>query len=429
MSRLDARDATLPLARVRVGGKPRRYEHLALLLVGSLALASFAAPLVAQEEPAEQPAPAPIVAENVEGRAAVLNNDLPAAQDEALEDAKQRAVEQVVGVFVSEETLVQQAIVVDEFVRTRAAGYVESYVVTKQPWIDEVGLCRIEITASVRPQIETDLRRDLCAEDEVVVVIPEFVDGEPSPEPVLQNYIVTRLVEAGFRVKDAAQLENIKERDRALALAKGAAQQAAEIGLRFLASTAITGRAEATLVSTRPFGASYTLYTYRARATVRGVKTDTADLLFNKDIFGENVAGLDPQAAAQKALSSVLEQVGEYMLTKMQEHMGTLQHKIQVDIDGVPSEIEFERFKNYLGALRWVEQVEPLQFSTERSSLTIVYAPKTAILARRLSAEKRYQVIDFSPNRILCRYLPPPPEAPAEPSETPPQQPSPLAGN
>jgi len=357
------------------------------------------------------------VAENVEGRAAVINDDLPAAQDEALEDAKRRAVEQVVGVFVEQETLVQRAMVVDDFIRTRAGGYVESYVVTKQPWIDEVGLCRIEITASVRPQIQGDLRRDLCADDELVVVIPELIEGQQSPEPIVQNYIVTRLVEAGFRAKDATQLENIKERDRALALAKGSQQEAAEIGLRFLASTVVTGRAEATLINKQPFGTSYTIYTYRGRATVRGVSTDTADILFNKDVLGENVVALDPQGAAQKALSLVLEQVGEYTLRKMQERMGTLKHQIQVDIDGLPEEKEFERFKNYLGALRWVEQVEAVQFSPERSTLTIVYGPKTAILASRLRADKRYEVLDFSKNRILCRYLAPPPQPPESPGE------------
>jgi len=398
------------------------------LLIVCAVLLCAVAPLLGQEETTTEPAPTPIVAEHIEGRAAVINNDLPAAQDEALEDAKRRAVEQVVGVFVEQETLVQQAMVVDDFIRTRAGGYVESYVLTKQPWVDEVGLCRVEITASVRPEIQGDLRREACAEDELVVVIPEFVDGEASAEPVVQNYIVTRLVEAGFRVKDATQLENIKERDQALALAKGGAGEAAEIGLRFLASVAITGRAEANLVGSRAFGTSYTAYTYRARATVRAVRTDTAEVLFNQDVFGENVMALDPQGAAQKALSAVLEEVGEYALTKMQERMGTLKHQIEVDIDGVPSEAEFERFKNYLSLLRWVEQVEAAQFAPERSTLTIFYAPKTSILASRLRADRRYEVLDFSKNRIVCKYLPPPPEPAPQPSESPAGQPVPVPG-
>jgi len=364
--------------------------------------------------------------EHVEGRAAVINNDLPAAEDEAIEDAKRRAVEDVVGVYVEQETLVQQAIVVDNFIRTRAGGYVENYLITKQPWVDEIGLCRVEITASVRPQIEGDLRREVSAEDSLVVVIPEFIDGQASAEPVVQNYLITALLEAGFRVKDATQLRNIQERDRALALARGAAQEAAEIGLRFLSGTVLTGRAEARLVDKGPWGTSFTRYSYTARATVRAVRTDTGDILLNTDVSGPRVIALDPQTAAQKALGEVLQQVGECVLAKMQERMGALKHAVQVDVDGLPDQKAFERFKNYLSAMRWVEQVESVQFSPQRSTFTIVYGPKTSILASRLALDKRCEVLDFSPNRVLCRYLAPPEEPKPEPSSGVSQSPPPL---
>ena len=387
---------------------------LALTAILCLGLVVFA------DEPAPAPPP-PITVENVEGRAAIIGGDLPTADDEALEDAKMRAVEQAVGLYVEEETLVQQGLLVDNFVRTRASGYVQDFITTKQPWTDTIGLRRVEITANIRPQVKEGLIKEICSDEALLVAIPEFVGEDPSSEPVVQNEVISRVLDAGFRVKDATQLKNIQERERALKILGGDEKAAAEIGLRFLANIVITGRAEATFVAERPFGQSFTSYTYRGRATVRAVKTDTAEIIFNKDFFGKNVMDLDKAAAAQKALQSVLAPLGDFVVERMREHLGSLKRQVLVEIEGLPDEKALERFKNLVSALRWVEEVAVENFATERSRISLTYAPKTAFLASRLAQDPSYQVLDFSTNRVLCRYQAPPPSPPAEtPSAQPP---------
>jgi len=376
-------------------------------LLLALAAALFCLQYALAQEQAPAPPP-PITVEDVEGRAAIIGGDLPTADDEALEDAKQRAVEQAVGLYVEEETLVQQGLLVDNFVRTRASGYVQDYLITKQPWTDEIGLRRVRITANIRPQVKEGLVKEVCSDEALVVVIPEQVDGAALSEPIVQNEVITRLIEAGLRVKDAAQLKNIQERERALKTLQGDARAAAEIGLRFLANIVVTGQAEATCVEERPFGTTFRFYTYGARVTLRAVKTDTAEIIFNKDFFVDKVGDVHRATAARKALQSVLASVGDYVVERMREHLGNLKRRVIVEAEGLPDALALDRLKNLISSQRWVEEVRLEAFSPERSAISLTYGPKTAFLASRLAQDPTYKVLDFSPNRILCRYQPPP---------------------
>jgi hypothetical protein len=353
----------------------------------------------------EQGTPKPIVVEGVEGAAAIIT-DLPTADEEALTNAKFRAVEQALGLYVEEQTLVEQALVVDNFVRTKAQGYVDSFVVTKGPWTDEDNVRHVVITASVRPELPGDVLKEVVSEESIVVLLPEYVDGEEQGEGLVTNEIITSLVEQGYRVKDVSQLLAIKGRDVALAALRGESEAVAQIGLRFLANVIVTGRAEAELVASGPFGKSYRFYTYRATATVKAVKADTGDIIFNKQIQGKNFGGLDKVGSAQGALANVSRSLTKYMLEQMSSLFEESAREITVEVLDLPSSDAHERFKNFLSELRWVEEVKAEEFSPQRSVFTCKYAPKTILLATRMDRPGEYKLLEFSRNRIVVRALP-----------------------
>jgi len=376
---------------------------------------------VARADGEQQAKPPPIVVEGVEGMAAIIT-DVPTADEEAVTNAKFRAVEQAVGLYVQEEALVEQAILVDQFVRTRAQGYVESFVITKQPWTDADQIRHVVITASVAPQLPGDILKDVVSEESIAVLLPEYIDGEEQQEGLITNDVITALVEQEYRVKDVSQLLAIKERDSAL---RAEPEVSAKIGLRFLTNVIVTGRVEASLVSSGPFGYSYTRYTYRATATIRAVKADTGDIIFNKQIRGRNSAGLDQLAAAQAALENITEPLTDYMLRQMSSLFEETAREITVEVLDLASSDAHARFKNFLSSVRWVQEVEAEEYSSERSIFTCKYAPKTILLASRMDRPNEYKLLEYSRNRIVVRALAPP-EAPSggvTPALPPPQAP------
>lgn len=68
----------------------------------------------------------------VEGIAAVVNNDVGAARDRAVDDAKRKAVEQVMGAAVKAESTVQNNQLVEDKIISRASGFVKSYEIKSQ---------------------------------------------------------------------------------------------------------------------------------------------------------------------------------------------------------------------------------------------------------------------------------------------------------
>jgi len=373
-----------------------------MVVLSSLLLAG--AVWAAEEAKEEEKAP-PIVVEEVEGTAAIIT-DVPTADEEALTNAKFRAVEQALGLYVEEEALVEQAMVVDHFVRTKSSGYVESYIITKPPWTDSDNIRHVVITASVRAELPGDVLKEIVSEESIVVLLPEYIKGEEAEEGLITNEVITALVEEGYRVKDVSQLLAIKERDLGLAALQGDREAEAKIGLRFLANVIVTGKVESDLVASGPFGESYKFYTYRATATVRAVKADTGDIIFNRQIRGQNRGGLDELAAAQEALANVSEPLKRYMIRQMASLLREESRQMTVEVLDLASPEAHERFKNYLSSLRWVQEVEAQEYSPERSIYTCKYAPKTILLATRMDRRGEYKLLEYSRNRIVVRALP-----------------------
>src|SRR5579872_4574461 len=113
-----------------------RSELMRLTILCLIALTIWASPLRAQVEPEEMQA----VAEG----AAVLNDDVAAAEEEAVWDAKRNAVEQAVGVFVQARTVGRNFELEEDEVRGRSDGFVRRWeIVPESEHVQNTGAGRI----------------------------------------------------------------------------------------------------------------------------------------------------------------------------------------------------------------------------------------------------------------------------------------------
>ena len=82
------------------------------------------------------------------GFAAVLNNDVGKARDDAIENALRMSVEQAVGTMVDSATLVENFQMVEDRILTRSHGYVSNYQILKES--QPPGAYQVKVSAVVK---------------------------------------------------------------------------------------------------------------------------------------------------------------------------------------------------------------------------------------------------------------------------------------
>ena len=66
------------------------------------------------------------------GVGSILNGDVAHAKDDAVEDALRQALEQTMGLFVSSETLVENAAVIEDNIYSKTQGYIQKYDILRE---------------------------------------------------------------------------------------------------------------------------------------------------------------------------------------------------------------------------------------------------------------------------------------------------------
>lgn len=137
----------------------------------------------------------------VEGCGTIIGGDISQAKDEAVIAARVKALEQVAGVHLDSDTLLQNEILFDAVVRTRATGYIKADRILSENQRPDGTYC-VQIEAWVIPGELREKLQSLVSELAIVVVLPETNMGAPNAPPVVEGEIVQRLVDANYRVFD-----------------------------------------------------------------------------------------------------------------------------------------------------------------------------------------------------------------------------------
>lgn len=337
-----------------------------------------------------------------EGFAPILQNDITQAREEAVLDAQRRSIEQVSGVFVDSETITRNQMLFDEMVRTRARGLVQNTAVLESGKVGD-GEFRVKIEAWVKAGDVKGAIPDLIPELSVVVLLPEQNMGQPRSQPVVENEVVTRLADAGYRVLDPGQLGRIAERDQLAARLRGDDRLARELGLRFLANLLIIGEA-----TTDPSQSTQGITSAYARVTARIMEAETGRVIPGGNVSLAQVRGFHTNmpAAGERALLAAAPQAADRLRQALDGYFKRKERRLEVRIKGLPSLDDYRGAKAFLEKLRWVNGSSEGGWSRDESLIVLNYPEKTLYLAARIKEEKRYRLIEFDRNRILLEYRP-----------------------
>ena len=335
-----------------------------------------------------------------EGFGTVLNDDVAQARDEALIDASRRALEQVAGVQVDAETITRNQALFDQLIRTQSRGIIQSVDVLEEGKLPD-GRYRARVSARVKAGEVKDRLESLVSDLSLVVLIPEQNLGQPAPQPIVENEIVSQLVGAGYRVLDFATVQKLTRRDQLAALLRGDEQAAREIGLKFLSNLIVIGQASARFSQD-----NQGILSAHARVTARAIESETGRVVANVSLDQVRGFGGSREAAGERALVNVAKPSAERLLQALDGFFKKKERRIEVRVRNLPTLDEYRRAKAFLEKQRWVSEVAEGGFAAEQSLITLTYPEKTLYLASRLGREPRYRLLEFDRSRILVEYRP-----------------------
>ena len=368
-------------------------------VVSGIALLALGAALAGAQAPGCR-AQGEVHACEAEGFGTIINNDVAQARDEARIDLGRKALEQVAGIQVDAETITRNQVLFDQLVRTQSRGIVESLDVLEEGKLPD-GRYRVRGTVRVKASEVQDRIESLVSELSLVVLIPEQNLGQPSGQPIVENEIVSKLVEAGYRVLDFATVQKLTRRDQMAALLRGDEQVAREIGLKFLSNLIVIGQA-----TSRFSQNNQGIVSAHARVPARAIESETGRVVANVSLDQIRGFGGSPEAAGERALGNAAKPSAERLLQALDGFFKKKERRIDVRVRNLPSLDEYRRAKAFLEKQRWVSDVAEGGFAGEVSVLTLTYPEKTLYLASRLGREPRYRLLEFDRSRILMEYRP-----------------------
>ena len=298
-----------------------------------------------------------------EGWTPVDANDVVGTKQRALADAQKKAVERVVGVFISAKTRVDQAVNVDSRILANVQGYIRKYDVLDER--EEEGLHKTRIRALVLyRKIGDDLKQFGLMRpppppgNPKVVVRLRAKSGEAAMGEAAAQGVRRALVEKGFAVVDESQAA-------AVAVSTDAASAAA-LGRRASADLVVAGEAEAYPIEDARLAG---FKSYRARVTLQAVRS-SGEVMSQKS---QEASGLDPAAevAQGKAYDAAGGLAGEAIASELAK---LLQSRVTVTVRvlGLPT---LDRARAFIDDVRGnpsVEAVTLASFEPGRAELSVV---------------------------------------------------------
>jgi hypothetical protein len=156
----------------------------------------------------------------------------------ALNDARRKAVEEAVGVYIESETLVENLKTVQDVIKSQTAGFIVpgSEEVLEKWQEGEAWFVRLQATVSKR-----SLQKALSEIARYYLLrIPETVYGEQSDMPVVEGIMRQYLVDSKIDVVEPRKMfQKPVDIDRILS---GDQDYISEIGLYYLVNTLVVGR-------------------------------------------------------------------------------------------------------------------------------------------------------------------------------------------
>jgi hypothetical protein len=331
-------------------------------------------------------------------------------KDDALRDAKRKAIEKGAGSYIYSQSKVKNFVLVRDTILARSAGFVQSVkVLSEQKMEDGTWEVRIKAVVSVKGIRDTwgvvkNLLKDM-GRPKVMVFIREKIDRRAQDSSTVQTRIENVLLKSGFLLVDEKQLKAIDRKDMAAAIDEDNPERLQAIAKRFGAQLFVTGVANAASGGPKMiYGVRQ--FTYEAEANVRCYRSDTAQLLAS--VPGAATRGVQrvPRSAAKQALDAQARQLApkvRYDILRFWQDVLEGRGEVQLLVENVSFK-QYLQIRNALKQLKNVKDVK-VTFHNNNAECSIecdLTAEKLAEKVVELLSD--LEITDVTQNVIKARW-------------------------
>lgn len=261
----------------------------------------------------------------IEGFAAVVNNDISQARDKAVDDAKRKAVEQVAGSQVSSESISENFQLVSDKIYARASGFVKNYSISSE--LKDGDTYRVKIKATVDANaIAENLEQLFKVKPRVIVMIAEqnvggknmsywWGNGGFSSEmDVFQTSLIAQWQPKGFKFIEPGMLRGKLKLGKAMTTPELSNGDALTLSKGADADVAIVGKVLVT--DAGPVMDGVNMHSFHAVGTLRVLNVDTGEIIAVADDTGV-APHIDANMGGRLAIKALEQKLGEDLEKKI----------------------------------------------------------------------------------------------------------------
>jgi len=366
------------------------YLSLALLMLFGLAIAQEATQTI-----------------TTDGTASVLNGDKAQARDVATQDALRNAVEQVTGAVISSNTIVENAMVVEDNIYSKAKGYIKNYSIVSEGEADGGLSYNVKVKALVRSGAIKEDMADIirgAGNPKLMVLITESnvgssaIGGIDAQLGTAENTIMEAMRNKGFDFVDPETAEKSIRRDKALAALDGDAQAAAFIGERAGAEVIITGKAfakEATVANDMLGG----MKSIQATVSVKAFNTDDGRILVSKVETGRAVH-IEEITGGTKAIEQASVKLADYLAEEIVKKFARGGNTVTLNVTGASN---YDLYQELINILKYEVRGVKAVNDREITGNTGLVEVETKFNSSQLAQELLYKNFTKFSVKILSR--------------------------
>lgn len=298
-----------------------------------------------------------------EGITPIIKNQVLQARSQALAEAQRKAVEQVVGIYVSSRMMVSKAILVENNILSRTSGYIKKYTVISESQSN--GFYKVKIRARVKIGMINDdlealgllINSVTVGDPRIAVLIDEYCDGKSVDKSASESELTKRLIEAGYRVISQQKIADARSHPKFRQAMEGETTAIGELGKNLGAELLIIGKATSRFYTDKGLGG---LVSYRSEVQVKVVEVDTGVVVATKanrsggvDISGQLAATNSLYMASASIAKELVPQIAQGLNEKV---------RTVITISGLSSLNELSELKSSIAMIPSVANVYARSF-------------------------------------------------------------------
>lgn len=361
----------------------------------------------------------------VEGLAAIVDDDLAAARDRAVDDAKRRAVEQVAGARVSATSVSENYQLVRDEILSRADGFVRQYEILDE--VREGETYRVRIQAEVDADaLVDDLALVFETKPRVVVLVAEQNLGADRPEywwgrsgatadlSLTQTHLIRAWQPRGYTFVDPGLLSGEVKVSDPLRTPELSNEAARTLGQELDADVAVVGQVLVNDAGHLMEGVQ--MRAFHAVGTLRALSIGTGEILAVSEATGTS-AHVDPNLGGRLALRAFAAKAGgalEKQLLRRWMAEAASTRPVELIVHGVRTGRETRRLEKVVRErIRGVASVHTRRRRNGTAFVAVKVRARVQDFARDLEAadfsDYTLSISEVGPDRVvgeLTRGLP-----------------------